>query len=211
MQNASNTILFPFYPQPEDIYKDEVADGIANCADEQAQVWAQAANEEENSGAKDFIQELLQMTKKYKDEKAGIRSGALGCKTRLQPRFQSGKKAEFDRLVNQRIQSDLRAATMTDAQCKDRRAAYRTMCSPTDSVYTGSSDGILDKTNCPQDDEQPLLLNIAWPVEAGFAGDDAPRSVFCPLVGRPRHCGVMVGMGQKTATLEMKLNPSEEF
>merc|ERR1711910_294099 len=32
---------------------------------------------------------------------------------------------------------------------------------------------------------------------AGFAGDDAPRAVFPSIVGRPRHQGVMVGMGQK--------------
>ena len=34
-------------------------------------------------------------------------------------------------------------------------------------------------------------------VKAGFAGDDAPRAVFPSIVGRPRHQGVMVGMGQK--------------
>ncbi|GER34043.1 actin, partial [Striga asiatica] len=34
---------------------------------------------------------------------------------------------------------------------------------------------------------------------AGFAGDDAPRAVFPSIVGRPRHTGVMVGMGQKDA------------
>ncbi|KAL6977358.1 actin [Sarracenia purpurea var. burkii] len=34
---------------------------------------------------------------------------------------------------------------------------------------------------------------------AGFAGDDAPRAVFPSIVGRPRHAGVMVGMGQKDA------------
>ncbi|XP_045158458.2 actin, cytoplasmic 1-like [Mercenaria mercenaria] len=33
--------------------------------------------------------------------------------------------------------------------------------------------------------------------KAGFAGDDAPRTVFPSIVGRPRHTGVMVGMGQK--------------
>lgn len=36
-------------------------------------------------------------------------------------------------------------------------------------------------------------------MQAGFAGDDAPRAVFPSLVGRPRHQGVMVGMGQKDA------------
>jgi len=36
-------------------------------------------------------------------------------------------------------------------------------------------------------------------LQAGFAGDDAPRAVFPSIVGRPRHTGVMVGMGQKDA------------
>jgi actin len=36
-------------------------------------------------------------------------------------------------------------------------------------------------------------------VKAGFAGDDAPRAVFPSIVGRPKHAGVMVGMGQKDA------------
>ncbi|PPR87517.1 hypothetical protein GOBAR_AA33174 [Gossypium barbadense] len=36
-------------------------------------------------------------------------------------------------------------------------------------------------------------------VKAGFAGDDAPRAMFPSIVGRPRHTGMMVGMGQKDA------------
>ncbi|XP_032219397.2 protein mono-ADP-ribosyltransferase PARP4 isoform X2 [Nematostella vectensis] len=44
----------------------------------------------------------------------------------------------------------------------------------------------------------PLVIDVGshmWKV--GFAGDDAPKGVFPPIVGRPRHQGVMVGMGQK--------------
>ncbi|CAO4383808.1 unnamed protein product [Caenorhabditis nigoni] len=33
--------------------------------------------------------------------------------------------------------------------------------------------------------------------KAGFAGDEAPLAVFKSIVGRPRHQGVMVGMGRK--------------
>ncbi|KAI5171946.1 actin beta/gamma 1 [Nematocida sp. LUAm3] len=33
--------------------------------------------------------------------------------------------------------------------------------------------------------------------KAGFSGDDAPRAVFPSIIGKPRHHGVMVGMGQK--------------
>jgi len=52
-----------------------------------------------------------------------------------------------------------------------------------------------------QNDEPQALVvdNGSGMVKAGFAGDDAPRSVFPSIVGRPRHQGVMVGMGQKDA------------
>jgi actin len=50
------------------------------------------------------------------------------------------------------------------------------------------------------DEEESNALvvdNGSGMVKAGFAGDDAPRAVFPSIVGRPRHQGVMVGMGQK--------------
>ncbi|KAE8669849.1 Actin-1 [Hibiscus syriacus] len=50
------------------------------------------------------------------------------------------------------------------------------------------------------EDIHPLVCdNGTGMVKAGFAGDDAPRAVFPSIVGRPRHMGVMVGMGQKDA------------
>ena len=49
-----------------------------------------------------------------------------------------------------------------------------------------------------QDEECPLVVELGgWRIRAGFSGDDAPRVMFPPVVGRPRHLGVMVGMGQK--------------
>ncbi|CAI4224846.1 unnamed protein product [Auanema sp. JU1783] len=42
-----------------------------------------------------------------------------------------------------------------------------------------------------------VIDNGSGMCKAGFAGDDAPRAVFPSIVGRPRHTGVMVGMGQK--------------
>jgi len=48
------------------------------------------------------------------------------------------------------------------------------------------------------DEVQAIVCdNGSGMVKAGFAGDDAPRAVFPSIVGRPRHKGVMVGMGQK--------------
>ncbi|KAL6268988.1 hypothetical protein ACE6H2_025899 [Prunus campanulata] len=50
------------------------------------------------------------------------------------------------------------------------------------------------------EDIRPLVCdNGTGMIKAGFAGDDAPRAVFPSIVGRPRHTGVMVGMGQKDA------------
>ncbi|XP_035696376.1 actin, muscle-like [Branchiostoma floridae] len=51
-----------------------------------------------------------------------------------------------------------------------------------------------------EEEATPLVCdNGSGLVKAGFAGDDAPRAVFPSIVGRPRHQGVMVGMGQKDA------------
>jgi actin-related protein len=50
------------------------------------------------------------------------------------------------------------------------------------------------------DEVQALVVdNGSGMCKAGFAGDDAPRAVFPSIVGRPKHKGVMVGMGQKDA------------
>jgi actin beta/gamma 1 len=51
-----------------------------------------------------------------------------------------------------------------------------------------------------EEDQAAIVLdNGSGMMKAGFAGDDAPRAVFPSIVGRPRHQGVMVGMGQKDA------------
>ncbi|KAL6651657.1 hypothetical protein ACP70R_010582 [Stipagrostis hirtigluma subsp. patula] len=50
------------------------------------------------------------------------------------------------------------------------------------------------------EEAQPVVCdNGTGMVKAGFAGDDAPRAVFPSIVGRPRHRGVMVGMGHREA------------
>merc|ERR1712212_467468 len=52
---------------------------------------------------------------------------------------------------------------------------------------------------CDEDVAALVVDNGSGMCKAGFAGDDAPRAVFPSIVGRPRHPGVMVGMGQKDA------------
>jgi actin len=56
----------------------------------------------------------------------------------------------------------------------------------------------MSDNNDEENEVQALVVdNGSGMVKAGFAGDDAPRAVFPSIVGRPRHQGVMVGMGQK--------------
>ena len=42
-----------------------------------------------------------------------------------------------------------------------------------------------------------VMDNGSGMIKAGFAGDDAPRSVFSTIVGRPKMPGIMVGLDQK--------------
>lgn len=39
-----------------------------------------------------------------------------------------------------------------------------------------------------------VIDNGSGSIKAGFAGDDAPRSVFNTIVGRPKMPGIMVGL-----------------
>ncbi|XP_055835721.1 actin-7-like [Solanum dulcamara] len=49
-------------------------------------------------------------------------------------------------------------------------------------------------------DIQTLVIdNKTTRSKVGFAGDDAPRTVFKSIVGVPYHTGVMMGMGGKYA------------
>ncbi|KAG8514627.1 Actin, alpha cardiac muscle 1 [Galemys pyrenaicus] len=68
------------------------------------------------------------------------------------------------------------------------------------ALLPGSGEGQTRSCAKMCDDEETTALvcdNGSGLVKAGFAGDDAPRAVFPSIVGRPRHQGVMVGMGQK--------------
>merc|ERR1712193_588108 len=52
-------------------------------------------------------------------------------------------------------------------------------------------------TMCDDDVQALVVDNGSGMCKAGFAGDDAPRSVFPSIVGRPKYDGIMPGMGQK--------------
>lgn len=48
-----------------------------------------------------------------------------------------------------------------------------------------------------EDPKAVVIDNGSGSMKAGFAGDDAPRSVFSTVIGKPRVPGIMVGMDQK--------------
>ena len=87
------------------MYTDEVNDGIAHAAKEQAEVWAIAAEEEGNET--DFVRDLVTLTSKYISKRSGPqRAGELGTKSRLQPRYQKGRALEYDRVVSARMRDE---------------------------------------------------------------------------------------------------------
>ena len=90
MNFASSHVFCDLHHETEPIYADELTDGIAHAAKEQAEAWQQAADEDGVDSA--FVRELILLTSQEMDKKrAGVaRAGELGTKSRLQPRMKSG-------------------------------------------------------------------------------------------------------------------------
>ncbi|CAB0001012.1 unnamed protein product, partial [Nesidiocoris tenuis] len=79
----------------------------------------------------------------------------------------------------------------------ERISIRRITSVPTATELTTRSMPLCDEQMCDDDVAALVVDNGSGMCKAGFAGDDAPRAVFPSIVGRPRHQGVMVGMGQK--------------
>ncbi|KAK2112761.1 actin [Saguinus oedipus] len=47
--------------------------------------------------------------------------------------------------------------------------------------------------------------------KAGFTGDYAPQAVFPSYVGRPRHRGMMVGLGQKDSYMDYEAQTKRDI
>merc|ERR1711934_366177 len=73
-----------------------------------------------------------------------------------------------------------------------------TLQSPVDPRSRLPDEALL-LTMCDDDVQALVVDNGSGMCKAGFAGDDAPRSVFPSIVGRPKYEGIMPGMGQKEA------------
>jgi actin-related protein len=116
MEFGSAALFVSTLKETEDIYEDEVNDGIANGAKEQAEAWAKEAAET-GMQQSEFIKKLLQLTGGLKDKRiAATRAGAMGTKSRLQPRFQKGMSAKYDAVVHERTEQEQKA-------CIERAAA----------------------------------------------------------------------------------------
>jgi actin-related protein len=76
------------------------------------------------------------------------------------------------------------------------------------NTATRRSTAIVVQSDVNMGDEIQALVvdNGSGMCKAGFAGDDAPRAVFPSIVGRPRHKGVMVGMGQKDSYVSFSVS-----
>lgn len=75
--------------------------------------------------------------------------------------------------------------------CKAAKSVWIPTFAQEVSAYKKMEDG---------EDVQAIVCdNGSGSVKAGMAGDDAPKAVFPSIVGRARHAGIMVGMGQKEA------------
>jgi actin-related protein len=215
---ASKRVLADRLRETETLYEDEVQDGIAHAAKEQADVWALAAAEDGNKHDP-FVASLVALTgdllRARTAEGATTRAGEMGTKSRLQPRFQKNQQAAFDQVCSRRTscEKEVRAAQLERARMEqewvereeqemrkkvggDRR---REDTGPMKNLASLYGHAAADRDDDDDDGHRTPIVLVPGSTQfrAGFAGDDGPASIFPSKVGMPRHCGVMVGMGQK--------------
>eukprot|EP01125_Pyxidicula_operculata_P019969 TRINITY_DN7271_c0_g2_i1.p1 TRINITY_DN7271_c0_g2~~TRINITY_DN7271_c0_g2_i1.p1 ORF type:complete len:1174 (-),score=286.61 TRINITY_DN7271_c0_g2_i1:74-3595(-) len=185
----------------EDIYQEDVNDGMAAGAKFAAEIWAEEAKKGDSNIDTEFVNELLKMTNpQIPQQKVSIEGkdlnhhdivdenlGAFNSTRRLQPRYQKGKASEFDRKVQAR----------TDLEMVVKKQKQKPKTSSVVGVVESTND-IKIKHQLGDESIRAIVIDTgSLETKAGFAGDDAPRAVFPTIIGRPRHKGVMVGMGQK--------------
>ena len=159
-----------------------------------------------------FVNELLQLTEAFQQQKkAGEkRAGALGTKSRLQPRFATAGQSKFDSKCSARSNGERDLANKNAERMRqlhaeeEQRELARLRALGLDPAKVAEQDepdtdlSLLGPALENADEVTTLVVELgSFMTKAGFAGDDAPRAVFPSIVGRPRHSGVMIGMGQK--------------
>jgi actin len=221
----SSNILLQESDEQENILDEEIADGVACLALDQAKAWTEAIKAGEvdkDKISESFLRELQKLSATgVRERLRGLNeqvahhdqvnenNGVFAAERRVQPRLQKGDaSAGFDEMAHKREDAELdrarkaqaraaRLRSVLDAAAVDyntEMADVRKMAEDRKAAmanYAGGGGG-------RGDDVQALVIEAgSGLVRAGFAGDDAPRAVFPSIVGRPRHMGVMVGMGQK--------------
>ena len=173
-------------------------------------MWILAAEEEGNDNT--FVRELVALTSDMiKTKQSAVRAGEMGTKSRVQPRHQKNRSADFDRVCAARIKGEsqtaaskqsvhMQAHAVAEAEQVERLRRLGLTEEQIDAPTT--IDALAGSPTSDDDNDETAALVLipgSKTFTAGFAGDDAPCALFPSKVGRPRHAGVMVGMGQKEA------------
>eukprot|EP01122_Echinamoeba_exundans_P003751 TRINITY_DN13818_c0_g1_i1.p1 TRINITY_DN13818_c0_g1~~TRINITY_DN13818_c0_g1_i1.p1 ORF type:complete len:150 (+),score=37.38 TRINITY_DN13818_c0_g1_i1:257-706(+) len=131
-------LVFVGSSETEEIFEDEIVDGIASCAREQAQAWADIAKENsESSGGlppgidQKFIDEIKRMaTTASRLRSAPLRHdgqtdvyGVFSSTRRVQPRYQDRSKAQqFDHVARERARVEMEARDARKDRLHDMKA-----------------------------------------------------------------------------------------
>lgn len=220
---AADVVLVEEVAEEETIFHDEIEDGLAECALAQAKIWAEAIREGDEGVDAELVQAIMRMSAAKTDTskgdtgkgKQGVQDllathlGVFSSSVRLQPRYEKGQAEKFDSMVSATTSEELRFAQASlaaglhgDFARLWQGASVAAKPAPDRLRYVPSGPSSQDLLRCQpsKDDEQVGLVLINEQMQlAGFAGDQSPRAVFPAIVGRCRHKGVMVGMGQKDA------------
>eukprot|EP00457_Paulinella_chromatophora_P000784 gb/GEZN01000784.1/.p1 GENE.gb/GEZN01000784.1/~~gb/GEZN01000784.1/.p1 ORF type:complete len:1229 (-),score=235.98 gb/GEZN01000784.1/:12-3356(-) len=137
-------------------------------------------------------------------DQAASHAGVFSSSVRQQPRFEAGAAQKFDNLTRIRTAQELQKIQATAKPQQQALFAAMPVAQPCDLLAEQSlffrevvPRSISSNAEEEHEEVQGLVLVNESMMECGFAGDDAPRAIFPAIVGRPRHKGVMVGMGQK--------------
>jgi hypothetical protein len=119
---ASDRVFADTSDETEPIYQDEVLDGIAHGAKEQADAWMMAAEEEQDTSNTQFVKDLLALTARAMKKRDGARAGEMGTVTRLQPRHQKGRSADYDRVCAEHAKREVAKFEEVKSRHKDTHA-----------------------------------------------------------------------------------------
>ena len=118
----------------------------------------------------------------------------MGKKIPIEVKNASMKVADLKKRIRdlEDIPEDKQTLIFDGIHLEDERALSEYCISEEDSMLLVEGLQMNDRDSCP------LVIDVGVAMtKAGFAGEMAPSTEFPSIVGRPRHQGVMVGMGQK--------------